>query len=73
VTLSEITKEFIIVKQVSETMGIKLNLPILVKVENVDEIYSNNSHYLSQGKKPIDIQCHFVHFCLTTMMQTYIL
>jgi hypothetical protein len=48
VALSEITKEVMFVKQVLETMGIKLNLPILVKVANVGAIDFSNNHSLSQ-------------------------
>jgi hypothetical protein len=36
--LSEVTKEVMFVKQVLETMGINLVLPILVKVDNVGAI-----------------------------------
>jgi hypothetical protein len=55
VAFSEITKEFMFVKQVYETMGIKLNLPILVKVDNVGAIYLSNNHSLSHQTKHIDI------------------
>jgi hypothetical protein len=50
-----LTKEVMFVKQVSETMEIKLSLPILVKVDNVGENYLRNNHSLSQGTKHIDI------------------
>jgi hypothetical protein len=56
VALSAITKEVMFVKQVLETMGIKLNLPILVKVDNVGAIYLSNNHSLSQQTKHIDIR-----------------
>jgi hypothetical protein len=55
VALSEITKEVMFVKQVLETMGIKLNLPILVKIDNVGAIHLSNNHSLSQQTKHIDI------------------
>jgi hypothetical protein len=55
VALSKITIEIIIVKQVLETIGIKMNLPILVKVDNVGAIYLSNNHSLSQLTKHIDI------------------
>jgi hypothetical protein len=38
VAISEITKEVMFVKQVIETMRIKLNLPIFLKVYNVSAI-----------------------------------
>jgi Reverse transcriptase (RNA-dependent DNA polymerase) len=58
--LSEVTKEIIFVKQVLETMGINLVLPILVKVDNVGAIYLSNNYSLSQRTKHIDIRRHFV-------------
>ena len=58
--LSEVTKEIIFVKQVLETMGINLVLPILVKVDNVGAIYLSNNFSCSQRTKHIDIRRHFV-------------
>jgi hypothetical protein len=60
VALSEVTKEIIFVKQVLETMGIILRLPILVKVDNVGAIYLSNNFSLGQRTKHIDIRRHFV-------------
>jgi hypothetical protein len=47
--LSEVTKEVIFTKQLSETMGIKLNLPIKMKVDNDGEIYLAKNFSLSQN------------------------
>jgi hypothetical protein len=58
--LSEVTKEVIFAKQVLETMGIKLNLPIKIKVDNVGAIYLAKNFSLSQNTKHIDIRRHFV-------------
>jgi hypothetical protein len=57
---SEVTKEVIFAKQVLETMGIKLNLPIKIKVDNVGTIYLAKNFSLSQNTKHIDICRHFV-------------
>jgi hypothetical protein len=57
---SEVTKEVMFVKQVLETMGINITLPILVKVDNVGAIYLSNNYSLSQRTKHIDIRRHFV-------------
>jgi hypothetical protein len=51
VALSKITEEVMFVKLVLETMGIKLNLTILVKVDNVGAIYLSNNHSLSHQHK----------------------
>lgn len=58
--LSEVTKEIIFVKQVLETMGIIIRLPILVKVDNIGAIYLSNNFSLGQRTKHIDIRRHFV-------------
>jgi hypothetical protein len=55
VALSVLTKEVMFVKQVLETMAIKLNLSILMKVDNVGAIYLSKNHSLSQQTNHIDI------------------
>jgi hypothetical protein len=57
---SEIAKEAIFVKNVIETMGLKLEFPITIKVDNVGAIYLANNHTTSQRTKHIDIRQHFV-------------
>jgi hypothetical protein len=57
--LSEVTKEVILAKQVLETMGMKLNLPIKIKVNSVGAIYLAKKFSLSQNAKHIDIRRHF--------------
>jgi hypothetical protein len=58
--LSKVTKEVIFARQVLETMVIKLNLPIKIKVDNVGAIYLAKNFSLSQNTKHIDIHQHFV-------------
>jgi hypothetical protein len=53
--LSDVTKEVIFAKQVLETLGIKLNLPIKIKVGNVGVIYLAVNFSLSQNTNHIDI------------------
>jgi hypothetical protein len=60
IALSEVTKEIMFVKQVLETMGMGLKLPITVRIDNVGAIYSSNNHSLGQRTKHIDIRWHFV-------------
>jgi hypothetical protein len=60
IALSEVTKEIMFVKQVLETMGIGLKLPITVKIDNVGAVYLSNNHSLGQRTKHIDIRRHFV-------------
>jgi hypothetical protein len=60
VALSEVTKEIIFIKQVLESMGINLTLPIKVKVDNVGAIYLSNNFTVSQRTKHIDVRRHYV-------------
>jgi hypothetical protein len=60
VALSEISKEIMFVKQVLETMGIGLKLPLIVQIGNVGSIFLSNNYSLGQRRKHIDIQRHFV-------------
>jgi hypothetical protein len=58
--LSEVTKEIIFTKQLIESMGIELRLPIVVRVDNVRAIYIGNNYTTSQRTKHIDVRAHFV-------------
>jgi hypothetical protein len=58
--LSEVTKELIFAKQVFlETVGIRLNLIITIKVDNVGAIDLAKNFSLSQNTKRIDFFRHF--------------
>jgi hypothetical protein len=48
------------VKQVLETMGIGMKLPIIVQIDNAGAIYIGNNYLLGQRTKHIDIRRHFV-------------
>jgi hypothetical protein len=41
-------------------MGLKIKLPIVIRVDNVGAIYIANNHTISQRTKHIDIRAHFV-------------
>jgi hypothetical protein len=58
--LSELAKEIIYLKQLIEHMGIKLQYPIIVRVDNVGAIYIGNNFSTSQRTKHIDVRAHFV-------------
>ena len=58
--LSDLAKEIIFIKQLIEYMGIKLNYPIVVRVDNVGAIYIANNYTTSQRTKHIDVRAHFV-------------
>ena len=57
---SEVAKEVIYTKQLVESMGFKIKLPIVIRVDNVGAIYIANNHTMSQRTKHIDICAHFV-------------
>jgi hypothetical protein len=58
--MSEVAKELIFVKQLVETMGLKIKYPIDIRVDNVGAIYIANNYTMSQRTKHIDIRSHFV-------------
>jgi len=58
--MSEVAKEIMFVKQVLDSMGINLELPIKVRVDNVGAIYLAKNYSTSQRTKHIDIRTHFV-------------
>jgi hypothetical protein len=58
--LSEVAKEVIFVKQVVDSMGFKIDFPIIIKVDNFGAIYLANNYTTSQRTKHIDIRQHFV-------------
>jgi hypothetical protein len=57
---SEIAKEIIFIKNVIESIGIKLQYPIIIRVDNTGAIYIANNHTTGQRTKHIDIRAHFV-------------
>jgi hypothetical protein len=60
IALSEITEEIMFVKQVLETIGTGLKVPIIVKIDNLGAIYLSKNHSLVQRTKHIDIRRYFV-------------
>jgi hypothetical protein len=43
-----------------DSMGIKVQLPIAIHVDNVGAIYLSNNYTTSQRTKHIDVRVHFV-------------
>ena len=62
---SEATKELMFVKNVLETMGIRIRLPMIVKVDNTGAIFLANNHTAGQRTKHIDIRTHFIRNYIT--------
>jgi hypothetical protein len=58
--LSEVAKEILFAKQLLETCGINVELPIIVRVDNVGAIFLTNNFSVSQRTKHIDTRTHFV-------------
>ena len=62
IALSEATKEEVkFVCQVLESMGIKVKLPISVRVDNVGAIFMSNNVAMSQRTKHVDCCLRFVN------------
>lgn len=58
--ISEIAKEAIFAKNVLETMGIQLEFPIIINVDNTGAIFIANNYAVGQRTKHIDVRTHFV-------------
>jgi hypothetical protein len=57
---SEVAKEVIFAKQVIESIGIEIQYPIEIKVDNTGAIYIANNYTTGQRTKHIDVRAHFV-------------
>jgi hypothetical protein len=55
----EVAKEILFIKQLLDTIGIQ-ELPIIVRVDNVGDIFLGNNFSVSQRTKHIDIRAHAV-------------
>ena len=60
VAISEAVKEIRFVYQVLESMEIEINLPIIVRVDNVGAIYMTENTTTSTRTKHVDTRYHFV-------------
>jgi hypothetical protein len=58
--ISEIAKEVLFTKQLLDTIGIEIELPIIIRVDNVGAIFLANNFSVSQKTKHIDIRAHFI-------------
>ena len=58
--ISEICSELIFVKNMLEFLGVELELPIIVNVDNIGAIYLAKNRVLSNRTKHIGVRYHFV-------------
>ena len=60
VALSEAAKEVKFIYQVLTSMGIKVKLPIVVRVDNIGAIFMSENVTVSPRTKHVDVRYHFV-------------
>ena len=60
VTVSEVVKEIKFLYQLLISMGVKVPLPIKIKLDNLGAIWLANNSCVSERTKHIDIRAHFV-------------
>jgi hypothetical protein len=60
VSLSEAAKEIKFVVQILESMGIVVEIPIIVRVDNVGAIFMSENASTSSRTRHVDIRYHFV-------------
>ena len=58
--ISEVAKEILFIRQILESIGIKIQYPIVIKVDNIGAMFLCNNFSTSQRTKHIDIRQHFV-------------
>ena len=64
VAISDLAKEVIFVKPLLESIGITVEYPIIIEVDNVGAIYLAYNPSLSQRTKHMDCRMHYVReFC----------
>jgi hypothetical protein len=60
VSISELCAEIMFLKQILEFLGIKVKLPIIVRVDNVGAIYLAQNAVSGPRMKHVDVRYHFV-------------
>jgi len=60
VGISEVVKEIMFVKQLIEQLGVKVELPIKIYVDNVGAIYMSNSNINLTATRHVNICYHYV-------------
>jgi hypothetical protein len=60
VAISELTTEILYVRQILEFMGVLINYPIIVRVDNIGAIYLAQNSVSGIRTKHVDIRVHFV-------------
>ena len=58
--ISELTKEIMFVRQVLDSMGVLIELPIIIEVDNVGAIFLAHNSTTSQRTKHIDTRVHYI-------------
>ena len=60
VALSEVCAEIMFIKQIMEFLGVKVELPIMVHVDNLGAIYMANNEIIGGRTRHVDVRYHFV-------------
>jgi hypothetical protein len=58
--VSEVAMELLFIYRVMKILGMKLDLPMIVHVDNIGAIYLSQSASTSNRTKHIDVRYHFV-------------
>ena len=58
--VSELAKDVLFVRNVVESIGLEVEYPMIIEVDNVGAIYLSNNYTTSQRTKHIDTRYHFV-------------
>jgi hypothetical protein len=58
--MSEVAREVLYIKQLLDTIGIEIKLPIDIRVDNIGAMLIGNNFSVSQQTKHMDIRQHFI-------------
>ena len=61
IALLEVTKEIIFVPQLLESLGIKVNLPIIVRIDNIRAIFMSKNINPTSGTQHVDVHTKYVN------------
>jgi hypothetical protein len=60
ISISEVCTDIMFIKGILEFLGIKVELPIIVHVDNIGAIYMSNNATTSTRTKHVDVRYHYV-------------
>jgi len=71
IALREVAKEVLFIAQVLKSMGVKVEFPIIIRVDNIAAIFMANNITTNQRTRHVDVRTKFVTQYTGPMRQGY--